>query len=78
MVRYLIEAGAQINSPADGVTSPLHWAAGWGNLETVIVLVEAGAEISALNEGERTPEQVAKRHGKMDTAAYLRARHLER
>jgi ankyrin repeat protein len=71
MVRYLIEAGASVDAPKAKATSPLHWAAGWGNLETVLVLVQAGANKQALNEFGLTPEQVARKHNKHEIAAYL-------
>ena len=72
MARYLISVGAQLNMPGASSLTPLHWAAGWGNLETVVVLVKAGASTKALNEFGLTPEQVAKEHNKNEIAAYLR------
>jgi len=48
IARLLIEAGADINIPADAPhrATPLHWAARSGNLDVVKLLVEAGADLT--------------------------------
>ena len=52
--------------------TPLHWAAGWGNVETLRVLVDAGADTKALDALGLTAEQVAVRHRQTSAAEYLR------
>lgn len=51
--------------------SPLHYAALWGQLDTLVTLVELGADIEARNfRGERAKE-VASRYSKTDCIDYL-------
>ena len=49
-VRSLLEAHADVNSPAaDGATA-LSWAAHWNDLETADLLIRAGANVNAMND----------------------------
>ena len=48
-IHALIEQRADVNArEADG-TTPLHWAARAGDLQTVDLLIRAGAEVNAVN-----------------------------
>ena len=51
--------------------TPLHWAAGWGNLGTVRALVGAGADRNVRNGAGRTPAEEAVHRGKLRSAAWL-------
>jgi len=51
---WMKEKGINVNSRSGGWT-PLHVAAGAGNVDTVTALLEAGANINAKNNGNRTP-----------------------
>ena len=75
MVAYLVSAGARIDIPGTNAMTPLHWAAGWGNLETVRVLIDAGADISVTDALGLTAERVAAKHRNTAIADYLRSAH---
>jgi ankyrin repeat protein len=71
MVKYLASVGARTDIPGTTGLTPLHWAAGWGNLETVRALIELGADPGARNAFDQTAASVASLHGRHDVAAYL-------
>ena len=69
IVKYLLEAGADINyvyhgdplfEPSHGHGVPLHSAVGSGNVEVVEYLIERGAGVDVLNSVGQTPLDIAK------------------
>ena len=54
-VRTLLAQRVDVNGPqGDGATA-LHWAAYWGDLDTVGVLIRSGADVNAINDLGVTP-----------------------
>jgi hypothetical protein len=43
-ITFLVESGADVNARASNGSSPLHWAAGFGNARCVKTLLELGAD----------------------------------
>jgi len=78
MVAFLISAGARLDIPGAAGLTPLHWAAGWGNLETARILVEAGAPRSAKDHFGKRPAELALKHAKNDIALYLESTGQDR
>ena len=68
--KFLLLRGAAHLGNVNGST-PLHWAALNGHLETVRVLVEGGADVRAQNEDGKTAFYVAANIGKDQVAGYL-------
>jgi len=58
LVRLLIDAGANLNTPDSKGYTALHLAAEWGELEVVRILLKAGADICLKNHDGFTPEYV--------------------
>ena len=54
--QLLDEGGATLaNSRAEGGSTPLHWAAGAGKVNTMEVLISLGADVDALSDSDATP-----------------------
>lgn len=60
---------AVINGKLD--ERPLHWAAMWGQLDTVKLLLETGAEIDAPTSSKMTPLHWAAWQGGLEVVKYL-------
>ena len=66
-----IDKGADIGAGDEEGYTPLHFAAYWGNAETVTALLNAGANGKARTEDDKTPFDLAKEEGKLNgTDAY--------
>ncbi|MFO8006738.1 MAG: ankyrin repeat domain-containing protein [Candidatus Brocadiia bacterium] len=55
----LLEAGADVSSPAEGGLTPLHCAVGAGRAEIARMLIEHGADVNATTRRGRTPLHLA-------------------
>ena len=63
MIAALLEAGADVNSPADGVTA-LHWASYRGNTNSVkLLLAQPGIKLDETDPDGRTALMTAAEHG---------------
>jgi len=86
VLSFLLQGGANVNIKDSIDHTPLHFAAGDGNLECVKVLVEHGADINAVNNetmflvakmfpvyvvGGRTPLHMAAENGELECVKYL-------
>lgn len=69
----LLEEMDDVNRADEHGWTPLHWAAGGGNLEVVTRLVERGADVFRRGRDNRTPYLVALAAGHLETVTYLRA-----
>ena len=58
-LRALIEAGADVNAPAEDGATPLHWAVRWDNAAAVDLLLHAGADPDPANDYGVTPLALA-------------------
>ena len=67
----LIAAGADINATTSYGWTPLHSAAGWGNVPVVSVLIAAGADVNATTGYGTTPLHRAARGGKIPVVPLL-------
>ena len=56
---------------ADDGSTPLHWAAFYGDTSIANLLLQANASPTAVDKGGYTPAQWAKRQGHGDLAARL-------
>ena len=55
-VQAFIRRGANVNSPGPlHQSTPLHWAAGAGKVNTMEVLISLGADVDALSDSNATP-----------------------
>ena len=54
-VRTLLAQRVDVNGPQGDGATPLHWAAYWGDLDTVGLLVRSGADANATNDLGVTP-----------------------
>lgn len=74
-VEVLLKNGADINQKGKYDLTPLHYAAGEGNLEIVTLLIASGADINAgtvdFGYGRITPLWMAGWSGNMATVRYL-------
>lgn len=68
---YLIACGAKVNGKTTAGTTPLHFAAIGGHLETMRLLVEKGADLSAQTKNELTPLKAALVEKQISAAAWL-------
>lgn len=67
----LLERGANPNPSLTKGTTPLHWAAGRGQIETIRLLVRAGAKLNATNNEGWTPLDYAIKENKTNAIALL-------
>ena len=71
-VKAVLDAGARVDTPANGGWTPLHWAAFEGHADTSRMLLDAGADIDAPDhEHGATPLHGAVQEGNVDVAQML-------
>ena len=71
LVRTLVDAGADVNSPqVDGMTA-LHWAVFSDDLATARLLVASGANVGTTNRYGVSPLSIAATNGNTDTVTLL-------
>lgn len=63
LVRFLVDAGAEVDRRAAGGNTPLHVAAANGFEKVVVALLDAGADPAVRNEAGQTPRDVAVERG---------------
>jgi len=76
LLELLLARGADIEQRGHNDYTPLHWAAGHGDTESLELLLRCGADVNArtrIDEYE-TPLEVAERAGQRDAAERLRRR----
>ncbi len=69
IVRYLVEAGADVNATTPdrtGEVTPLRFAITNGDIEMVQYLIDNGADVNKANNQGWTPLMTAVRHGYVD------------
>ena len=71
VVRLLLESGGDATCRTEAGTSPLHLAAGCGDLEIARKLIEYGADMNCRNKSGRTPLFSAVSNGQRELVAYL-------
>ena len=71
VVSVLLERGADATVRNDAGTSPLHLAAGCGDLECARKLIEYGGDINCRNSAGRSPLFSAVSNGQREMVAYL-------
>jgi len=76
MVQYLIENGADVNALDGHIGTPLHDAAGSGNMCVIKYLLDCGANKSHLNRENETAAEVARSRGYCEVAKYIESFEL--
>ena len=71
IVTMLLERGADATARNDAGTSPLHLAAGCGDLECARKLIEYGGDVNCRNVAGRSPLFSAVSNGQREMVAYL-------
>jgi ankyrin repeat protein len=71
VARLLVEHGIDVNGRSDDGRTPLHAAAGYGNVEVIRVLLEHDANIGAEDTEGRTPSHKAAEYGKVEAMRVL-------
>ncbi len=73
IARFLIESGAEVNSPSrnDQKVTPLHSAAASRSLEISRLLLDHGADPDARQEGDFTPLHEAAANGQLELVSLL-------
>ena len=74
----LVEAGADTDAETETGFTPLHMAAGQGNLEVARILVDAGADLGAKCCNRQTAEDLAEARGMEVVLTFLREVRVER
>ena len=72
LARLLIARGANVNCRGEEGGSPLHEAAGSGQLEFAKLLLNQGANINAKDDDGKTPLTIALEYKQNDMARFLR------
>jgi ankyrin repeat protein len=70
LIRRLIAAGKDVNE-SSGDETPLHWAAGAGKDDIVLLLLEKGSLIDPKNGALQTPLMMAARRGNAESVRLL-------
>jgi uncharacterized protein len=73
VTRVLLSHGANPNAGLHMDVTPLHWAAGAGQLETARLLIEAGANLNATNGWGLTPLGFALKQKSTNGIAFLQS-----
>jgi hypothetical protein len=68
----LIRSGADVDQQDDNQWTPLCWAAGKGDIDTVRMLVNSGADVLKAGIDQRTPYLIALAAGRKEVASFLR------
>ena len=78
VVRRLVDAGADVQAPAEGGWTPLHLAASRGSVALVEFLLDRGARADACSSDGRSAADVARERGHADAAERLDRARSER
>lgn len=70
----LLVVGARVRKADRAGNTPLHWAAGWGDIEMIAFLLKHGAKINQANRFQRTPLDIAAGMKRIKIVRYLLAR----
>jgi uncharacterized protein len=73
-----LEAGANINAPGAGNTTPVMWASERGFPEVVGVLIAAGANVNAQNDDGLSALMLAARSNRVEVVKVLLAANSDR
>lgn len=71
LVRALLKAGVDANTPLPDGATPLHWAAYRNDLETAELLIQAGANVNAVNDLHIAPLWLAATNGHLPLVSRL-------
>lgn len=71
IVCLMLERGLDPDTPGEGGTTPLMWAASRGDVQMTRLLVNAGADVTARNAEGATPARIAFAQGHADVCLYL-------
>ena len=71
VVKFLLEAGADVNPPSVGCATALHVAVAWDQVSTVVELLQHGASISETAYKGRTCLHIAAENGHTEIARIL-------
>jgi len=71
-VERLIQSGADLNQQDEHGWTPLNWAAGKGDIETIRLLIEKGADVFKVGADQRTPYLIALAAGHAEAVELLR------
>uniref|UniRef100_A0A7S4BDF6 J domain-containing protein n=1 Tax=Chrysotila carterae TaxID=13221 RepID=A0A7S4BDF6_CHRCT len=72
-IRWLLDAGCEVNVRNAGDSTPLHSAAGSGHAEACSELIARGADVGALDSGDETAAGLAAARGHAAVVALLKA-----
>lgn len=72
-IRVMVAAGCGVDARTQGMTTPLHLAAYFGNLAGLTTLLEAGADVDAGEHSEKTPLFFAAQQGHVNAVKALLA-----
>jgi len=75
VVRGLLKAGANVNTPAMLNATPLTLAALSGNTEAVVILLKAGADTTLRDQSGKTAEEEAAENGQKQIAQIIHNYH---
>ena len=70
--KLLLDRGAKVSPRGEEGTSPLHEAAGSGQLEFAKLLIERGADVNAKDDAGKTPLTIAIEFKQPEVAEFLR------